>query len=51
MAVNLRAHPVKRRVLPLLYPETRARHNDSKRNDTIPPYYAEMSGEELLSHH
>jgi len=35
------------RVLPLLYPETRARHNHSKRIDTIPQHYAEMSGEEL----
>src|SRR5256712_10070085 len=35
------------RVLPLLYPETRARHTQSKRIDTIPQHYAEMSGEEL----
>ena len=35
------------RVLPLLYPETRARHSHSKRIDTIPQHYAEMSGEEL----
>ena len=35
------------RVLPLLYPETRARHEHSKRIDTIPQHYAEMSGEEL----
>src|SRR6266581_3612385 len=35
------------RVLPLLFPETRTRHIHSKRIDTIPQYYAEMSGEEL----
>src|SRR5438132_8589740 len=35
------------RVLPLLYPETRARHNHSVRSDNIPQNYAEMSGEEL----
>src|SRR5947208_2943419 len=35
------------RVLPLLYPETRARHEHAKRIDSIPLHYAEMSGEEL----
>jgi quinolinate synthetase complex, A subunit len=35
------------RVLPLLNPQTRARHNASKRIDSIPLLYAEMGGEEL----
>ncbi|GAC1634670.1 MAG: quinolinate synthase NadA [Ktedonobacteraceae bacterium] len=35
------------RVLPLLTPHTRARHDLSKRTDTIPLFYAEMNGEEL----
>jgi len=35
------------RVLPLLYPESRARHARSHRIDTIPQHYAEMTGEEL----
>ncbi|MBO0793589.1 MAG: quinolinate synthase NadA [Ktedonobacteraceae bacterium] len=35
------------RILPLLNPQTRARHDLSKRVDTIPTFYAEMSGEEL----
>jgi len=35
------------RVLPLLSPRTRARHNLSRRVDVIPQFYAEMSGEEL----
>ena len=35
------------RVLPLLSPRTRARHNLSRRVDAIPQFYAEMSGEEL----
>ncbi len=35
------------RVLPLLSPHTRARHDLSKRSDNIPLFYAEMSGEEL----
>ncbi len=35
------------RILPLLTPRTRAKHDLSKRNDTIPQFYAEMSGEEL----
>ena len=35
------------RVLPLLSPATRARHDLSKRVDGIPRYYAEMGGEEL----
>jgi quinolinate synthase len=35
------------RILPLLSPHTRAKHDLSKRIDTIPPFYAEMNGEEL----
>ncbi len=35
------------RVLPLLTPRTRAKHDLSKRNDTIPMFYAEMDGDEL----
>src|SRR5258708_48177 len=35
------------RILPLLNPTSRARHNHANRIDTIPQYYAEMSGEEL----
>ncbi len=35
------------RVLPLLAPKTRAKHDLSKRVDTIPTFYAEMDGEEL----
>ncbi|GAC1369721.1 MAG: quinolinate synthase NadA [Ktedonobacteraceae bacterium] len=35
------------RVLPLLNPQTRARHDLSKRVDVIPQFYAEMDGEEL----
>ncbi len=35
------------RVLPLLNPQTRARHDLSKRSDVIPQFYAEMDGEEL----
>ncbi|HTI13527.1 MAG TPA: quinolinate synthase NadA [Dictyobacter sp.] len=35
------------RVLPLLNPKTRAKHNLAKRNDVIPQFYAEMDGEEL----
>src|SRR5579883_1481458 len=35
------------RVLPLLSPTTRARHDLSKRIDGIPRYYAEMDGEEM----
>ena len=35
------------RILPLLNPNTRARHDLSKRTDSIPTFYAEMSGEEL----
>jgi quinolinate synthase len=35
------------RVLPLLTPKTRARHDLSKRVDNIPTFYAEMDGEEL----
>lgn len=35
------------RILPLLSPRTRAKHNLSKRSDTIPSFYAEMEGEEL----
>lgn len=35
------------RVLPLLTPQTRAKHDLSKRVDTIPTFYAEMDGEEL----
>jgi quinolinate synthase len=35
------------RVLPLLNPETRARHDISKRIDGIPRFYAQMDGEEL----
>ena len=35
------------RVLPLLTPRMRAKHDLSKRNDTIPMLYAEMDGDEL----
>jgi quinolinate synthase len=35
------------RILPLLSPHTRAKHDLSKRSDTIPTFYAEMVGEEL----
>jgi quinolinate synthase len=35
------------RVLPLLTPRTRAKHDLSKRVDIIPTFYAEMDGEEL----
>jgi quinolinate synthase len=35
------------RVLPLLNPHTRARHDLSKRIDVIPQFYAEMDGDEL----
>ena len=35
------------RVLPLLNPQTRAKHDLAKRVDVIPQFYAEMDGEEL----
>jgi len=35
------------RILPLLSPTSRARHNQLNRVDSIPQYYAEMSGDEL----
>src|SRR5438270_9328859 len=35
------------RILPLLTPSGRARHEQSRRIDTIPQHYAEMEGEEL----
>ena len=35
------------RILPLLSPRTRAKHDLSKRSDVIPQFYAEMEGEEL----
>ena len=35
------------RILPLLTPTGRARHQQAKRIDSIPQHYAEMSGEEL----
>ncbi len=35
------------RILPLLSPTGRARHQQAKRIDSIPQHYAEMSGEEL----
>ena len=35
------------RILPLLSPHTRARHDLTKRRDVIPQFYAEMDGEEL----
>jgi len=35
------------RILPLLSPHTRAKHDLSKRTDTIPSLYAEMAGDEL----
>jgi len=35
------------RILPLLNPRTRAKHDIAKRTDTIPLMYAEMDGEEL----
>lgn len=34
-------------ILPLIAPTTRSQHADSKRIDTIPQLYAQMSGEEL----
>ena len=48
MAVNTEcAESQETRVLPLLSPRTRAKHDLSKRSDTIPLFYAEMAGEEL----
>jgi quinolinate synthase len=35
------------RVLPLLNPQTRIKHDLTKRSDVIPQFYAEMDGEEL----
>jgi quinolinate synthase len=35
------------RILPLLSPTGRARHQETRRIDSIPRHYAEMSGEEL----
>jgi quinolinate synthase len=35
------------RVLPLLFPQKRVKHDLSKRVDVIPQFYAEMGGEEL----
>jgi quinolinate synthase len=35
------------RILPLLSPQTRSRHDLSRRSDTIPLFYAQMEGEEL----
>src|SRR5256712_9678094 len=35
------------RILPLLTPHTRAQHTSDVRIDSIPRFYAEMSGEEL----
>ncbi len=35
------------RVLPLLNPQTRAKHDPAKRSDVIPSFYAEMDGDEL----
>ncbi len=35
------------RVLPLLNPQTRVKHDLTKRTDVIPQFYAEMDGEEL----
>ena len=35
------------RILPLLNPQTRSRHDLSKRQDVIPTFYAEMDGAEL----
>ncbi|MBV9690900.1 MAG: quinolinate synthase NadA [Ktedonobacteraceae bacterium] len=35
------------RILPLLSPQTSTKHSLSKRSDTIPQYYAQMSGDEL----
>ncbi len=48
MAVNTEcAESQETRVLPLLSPQTRAKHDLSKRSDNIPAFYAEMSGAEL----
>jgi quinolinate synthase len=48
MAVNTEcAESQETRVLPLLSPRTRAKHDLSKRSDNIPLFYAEMAGEEL----
>ena len=48
MAVNTEcAESQETRVLPLLSPRTRAKHDLSKRIDNIPLFYAEMAGEEL----
>src|SRR5579859_1765078 len=41
------AESLETRVLPLLTPQIRARHDLSKRIDVIPQYYAEMDGDEL----
>ncbi len=41
------AESQEQRVLPLLSPQTRARHDLSKRVDGIPQFYAQMDGEEL----
>src|SRR5258708_38332460 len=35
------------RILPILSPTSRARHNQLNRVDSIPQYYAAMSGDEL----
>ncbi len=48
MAVNTEcAESQETRILPLISPRTRAKHDLSKRNDNIPVFYAEMDGEEL----
>jgi quinolinate synthase len=48
MAIQVEcAESQEKRVLPLLSPQTRARHDLSKRSDVIPTFYAEMDGEEL----
>jgi quinolinate synthase len=38
------------RILPLLSPQTRVKHDLTKRQDVIPQVYAEMDGEELRCH-
>ena len=41
------AESIEERILPLIAPTTRSQYAHSKRIDTIPQFYAEMSGKEL----
>ena len=48
MAINVEcAESEETRILPLLRPQSRAKHDLSKRSDVIPLFYAEMDGAEL----